>query len=609
MAGVIANANSASQIRVAFNAAGNIVVAASTTSGIAVKSYDNGTSITAGANGAVVNAQYTISTFSSPTLTGLVNTSDGYTLVLGNQLGGSSSASPAWIARLILNGSSAITLDSTNFNSAGLIFTQSGSTSGGTAGIFEYYNSTLGTATPYNVYNAFTLAINGTLGVLGYEVNGATNVPMLLNVYDGQYITQQAQSPDAKPVGTNDITLGVSPTFAADLGIIFYGGTGDSTSGQIARAIGLYDDNNIIVALDGSAATGGGLSDIMINMFDTDGIANPNFGTAGSATVLTTYQNQFVNDVVTFTTTTGIHKAIIAGYVTNSILGTSDSLVMQYILTPGSQTIDTNFGGYNGNPQGIAFGDGKNAFVVGQQTLGRIIVGGTTQDATPLGLLLGYGSNGNLDTTFGNDGYISISGTSGIYTHAIDTDNRIVIAYANSSGQGYVARFLADGSALDPNFNGGSPILFTAGLVGHNVKVAVDSNNNVIVAAIIASGNSIIIHSYSASNGSSISTEIFTGSMLGNASAVYTLSKLLIDLDGKVVIVASDTNAVNILVARMIASGGIYVLDNQANDATSPFNGALGYKIYAVASGLTNQITTNAMIHPDGRMIVIGSED
>ena len=614
VAGVITSANSASQIRVALDLLGNIVVAASvSTPGIKVVSYNNGTSTTAGANGALYTNALNIS-FSAPTLTALVTSADGYVLVLGNQLGGSSATSPTWVARLVsttpgVSGGTYV-LDSTNFNPAGLIFNQSGSTSGGTAGIFEY-TSTVGTTSPYNIYNAFTVNASGRLGVLGYERTGAsTFTPTLLSVYDDPYTTQEAQSPDSKPVGTNDITLGVSPTFTADLGVIFFGASGNAASGQVARALALYDNNNnFVVALDGNATAGAGASDVMINMFDTDGIANPNFGTAGSATVLTTYQNQFVNDMVTFTTAAGVHKAIIAGYVYNSFLSSTDSLVMQYTLTPGSQALDTTFGGYNGNPQGVAFGDGQNAFVVGRQTLGRIIVGGETQDTSPLGLLLGYGTNGNLDTTFGNDGYLAVTGTSGIYTHAIDTNNMIVIAYVDGSGNGYVARFLADGSALDSTFNSGSPILFTAGVVGHNVKVAVDSSNNVIVAAITASGNSVVLHSYDATSGSSISTATFTGSVLGNASAVYTIGRLLIDLDSKVVVVASDSNIPNILVARMIASGGAYVLDTQANDGTSPFNGTFGYKTYAVAGGTVNQVATSALIHPDGRIIIAGSED
>ncbi|MBV8660875.1 MAG: hypothetical protein JO129_01880, partial [Candidatus Dependentiae bacterium] len=613
VASAISSANSASQIRVALDLLGNIVVAASVSgNGITIVSYDNGTSQTAGANGALYTHAYTISAFSSPSLTALVNSVDGYTLVLGNQAGGSSSASPTWVARLVSTtpGVSGGTYQlDVNFNPSGLIFNQSGSTSGGTIGIFEYY-STVGTTSPYNVYNAFTVNASGRLGVLGYERTGAsTYVPTLLSVYDDPYTTQESQSPDSKPVGTNDLTLGVSPTSSTNKGILYFGASGSSASnGQIARALALYNDNNLVVAIDGTNPTSAGASDIMINMFNTDGIANPNFGTAGSATILATYQNQYVKDMITFTTVGGVHKAILAGYVTNTTLGCTDSLVLQYILTPGSQALDTSFGGYNNNPAGIALGDGQKALVLGQQTLGRVIVGGMDQAGN--GLLLGYTASGNLDSSFANNGYLQSAntGTTGIYTHSIDSLNRIIIAY-NNAGSVQVNRFLPDGSALDSTFTISSFISTVTS--NSNIKVAVDSSNNVIVAAITNSGNSIVVKNYG-TNGTVLYTGTFTGTNLGNASAVYTIARLLIDADGKVIVVASDSNATNILVARIIPSMTLvttYVLDTLANGSSSPFNGVLGYITYAVAGGTNSQNTTDAIIHPDGRIIVVGSEN
>ena len=568
------------QVRIALNAAGNIVVAAHMTTGggkIAVISYDNGISTVTGFNGNIVNSEYDISGLTAPTLTALINTADGDTLILGNQSG----TNGTWVARLLLAGSSPVALDTANFNPSGAI-----------PGIFQY----AGAGITGHVYNAMVVNYIGELGVLGYENSSGTFTPSLLQVYDDPYTTEEIQSPNSKPVGNNDVTLGVSPTATAAKGITFFGGSGNAASGQVARAIALQDDNNIVVAIDGHATTGSGVSDVMINMFDNDGIANPNFGSSGTATALTYYNSQYVKDMVTFTTPSNVNKAILAGYATNSGAGITGSLVMQYNLTTSS--VDASFGGFNGNPSGVAFGDGYQAYVVGQQTSGRVIVGGLAQGGA--GLLLGYTSTGKLDASFGNSGYQATNtGGTGIYTHAIDSQNRIVIAYNNGSNSVAVARFLEDGSGLDTVFTTPTPLIAT--ISGNsNIKVAVDSSNNVIVAAVTNSGNHIAVNSYAVTGGTATHTSSITGTQLGNASAVYTLARAIVDAQNNVVIVAYDTNAEQILIMRLVISSGNYILDNS-------FNGS-GYLTYAVASGGT-QVSTDALIHPDGRIIVVGNEE
>lgn len=579
VANALTSVSSASQIRVALDASGNIIVAAtsSTANTFSVAAFDNGTSATAGANGAPVvgYAQLNVSSLTnSPVVTNLITSADGYTFVMGTQSG----VNPAWVARITAAGA----LDTTLFNPNAI---------GGVAGIFQY---SIGGGTTAHVYNSLAVSSTSTLTMVGFENSAGVFTPTLVSINDGSFTSQQAQSPNSKAVGTNDLTLGVSPTAAANKGITFYGSGASASYGQVARAIGLYDNNNIVVAIDGGNAASGN-SSIFIDMFDNDGLLNPNFGTGGQATVLSAtnnYQNQYVRDMITFTTTAGVHKAILAGYVQNTTLNTTDSLVVQYNLSTGS--IDTTFGGFDGNPSGIAFGDGKQAFVVGQQSSGRIIVGGLSQNN--LGVLLGYTASGKLDTSFGNDGYQSVNtGSSGIYSHAIDLNNRIVVVY-NNAGAVNVVRFLADGSAVDSTFDASASYMSTV-TSNSNMKVAVDSSNNVVAAAITGSGNTISVKSYSASNGTQTHTAAIAGSSLGNVSAVYNIGRLLVDMQGNVIVVAYDTNANNILVTRLTSS---LVLD-------TTFNGT-GYITYAVADGTTTQTASDAIIHPDGRIIVVGAE-
>jgi hypothetical protein len=255
--------------------------------------------------------------------------------------------------------------------------------------------------------------------------------------YNTPYTTQQPIDLTAKPDGTNDVTLGASTTSTTDLGITFFGSSGaNAASAQIARAIALQNNNNIVVAIDGGAAAGTPTpSQIFLTKFDIDGVVVSGFGTAGQATVLSAYNNQYVQDMVTFTTVAGVNKAILAGYVTNTTLGSTSSLLLQYNLdTP---ALDTTFGGFNGNPQGIAFGDGKQINSVVQQTSGRIIAAGISKDT--LGLLLGYTSAGKLDNSFGNDGYVTVAGSTALFTHAVDSLNRVVVAYTDQFMQVNVA--------------------------------------------------------------------------------------------------------------------------------------------------------------------------
>lgn len=570
------------QIYVALNLAGNIVVAAHLTSGnIGVLVCNNGTTNTAGANGAINNAAYAISGLTVPVLTSLVTSDDGYIYVMGNQ----SSGSAMWIARLIASGTSTVALDTTTFNP--------GAVSPGVGGIFGYAQ---GGSTVHNYYG-LAVRPDGRVEALGAETIAAAITPMAIRVYNDPYTTQQSQSPDSKAVGTNDLTLGLTGAN----GVVFYGvSSGAANMNQVARAVGLQDDNNIVVAIDGGI-TNGGRSQIMINKFDTDGLLNLSFNTTGRATIVPSPSyfsagaNQYAQDMVTFTTTAGVHKAIIAGYLTNATPSLTSSLLMQYNLD--TAALDTaNFGGFNGNPAGVAFGNGKQINVVGQQSIGRIIASGVSKDN--LGLILGYTAAGKLDKSFGVDGCFIQTDSTGIYTHAIDTQNRILIAYQDEYTQAILARCLADGSGLDTTFNSGGTINTLQTTYGNSgMRVALNASNNVYFAVVADNNTSVTVYAYSGVNGA----ELYTPLSPSLDVTTFIISKLLIDTDGKPIIIGYDTaGSDQIVIARMLAN--LSDLDTTFNP-----NGTPGYIKYAVAAA-TTQVTTDALIHPDGRIIIIGSE-
>ncbi len=570
ISGAISNADQVVQVRLVLNSFGSIVVAAhvtiSSVQKIAVKSFNN-LSASSG-NGAVVNAEYDLAGLTGPTLTDFVATQDGNVIVVGTQSG----ANPMWAARLILSGSSAINLDTT-FSPAGTI-----------PGVMTF----AGAGTTSHTYNACAVRLDGRLEFVGREdVN-----PTLIRAYNNPYIVEIIQSPNAKPIGSNDLTLGLTNS----AGLTYFGITGTVAQGQIAQAIGLQDNNNILIALDGQD-TSNSDSRIFLNMFDVDGLLNQSFGTGGKVELPHNYQYEHVRDVFNFTTA-GVNKTILIGYATNATLNISGSLVMQYNLS--SQTMDSGFGGLNGNATGQAFGDGLQANVVGRQSTGRIIVGG--QGLNGNDLLLGYTPSGALDQSFGLGGYMT-RGTNPLYAHVIDTINRIIIVYNDGANNVAVARVLANGSGLDTTFGtNGLVTSIISGISGNsNMCVALDGNGKIIVAAVNNSGTNCVINRYLATGILDVSLTI-TSANLGVLTS-FTLAKLLVGADGKVSIVGSDANTTqnNMVIARTTTT--LSGLDTTFNTAQTP-----GYIKYRVASGAT-QIATDAMIHPDGRILVVGSEN
>ena len=604
--GVISGAISAlvddaTQVRLALDSSGNIVVAAHlSTPTIAVKAYANGSGTS------VVETQLNINISTAPTLTDLIATADGKILVAGSQ---GTTPFDMWVARLV-NSSGAYALDtSTSIPVAGNIPFASGAT-----GIMQFQFTSTG-STSARALNSIAIYGDGEIAMVGTETVSSVVTPYLSMAYDTSYTTQEAICLDSKTDGTNDITLGASSATATNLGVTFFVASATtSASGQVARAVALENDANILVAVDGGPTNSDTESDIFLQMFTIDGTPNTNFGTNGNRTVLSStngYQNQYVRDMVTFTTTAGINKAILAGYAIDSTLGITGSLLLQYnVTTPGLDT--TNFGGFDNNLAGIAFGDAQNINVVAQQSSGRIIVAGQSQDLTPgssttaQGLLLGYTAEGKLDNSFGTDGYLTVSASNALFTHAIDTDNRVVIAYRGSGNTVYVTRYLADGSAPDSSFNSGNPVNTTisVGASGNSfMRVAVDSSNNVYVAA-VTSGTTVTINSYHAADGTTLYTS-FTPT-IGTLTA-FTLSKLLIDIEGNVIVVGYDTNggsSEQVVIARSYVTGGALALDPTFN----PTPGTPGYLKYAVAAA-SIQAAIDALIHPDGRIIVVGADN
>ena len=139
-------------------------------------------------------------------------------------------------------------------------------------------------------------------------------------------------------------------------------------------------------------------------------------------------------------------KIVVAGSTSNGI--NNDILVVRY-NTDGA--LDMTFGEvgfviYNGSQN-------KNDYAnaVALQADGKILVTGTSNGPSPYDfLLLRYNADGTLDDSFGADGVVTFWGERDGITILVQLDGKIVVV-GRTYEQAVVYRFCADGS-LDPTF-------------------------------------------------------------------------------------------------------------------------------------------------------------
>ena len=583
------------QIRLSFDAFGNIVLAATTYLTIepaeSPSFYISVSSMNS--DGQIVSPQFDFMLPDTPTLSSCIATSDGKILVAGSQ-----ENNAMWVAQITSDAGQYI-LDPT-FN-ANL-------TSGDIAGIMQFSFDQSATASNLN---SIAIYPGGDITMVGIQTDGTVN-PFLSRAYDAIDITEQAICQNSKPIGTNDLTFGVlNPPVQ---GFEFLAITRNpALSGQTAQAIALQNDQTILVAIDGQLDPQDPQepSLIFLNVFTTQGQLDEKFegGFApGQAIVLDSYQDQYVRDMIAIKTNDGVDKAVVTGYVTNAALSSNNLLLLQYLVTPQSPGLDESFGGYNGDPLGIVIGVGQSqGHTVGQQSTGRLIVCGYNPEAQ-LGLIQGYTQSGLLDETFGNGGYIT-QGSTGVFVSLIDSLDRIVIAYSDELGNLIVSRILADGSGLDTTF-GIEGILFIgfndegfAPLSSNNsFKIVLDSDENLYVVAVLLNGTIIAVDKFDPNGIDCTASSSFDNSYFGGTLDNFSIGKLLINQDNHLVICGAD--ATSILLIQIVQDNPDHLdflwFDERFNAQDTP-----GYIRYNITD-ITQSTITDAVIHPDGRYILTG---
>jgi uncharacterized delta-60 repeat protein len=599
VSGIISNVNDASQIKIALDSNNNTVVAAYTETGIVVIAINQ--------DGVVVENYITIPlTLSLPTsypvLQGVIATSDGKVLVYGNQVSDDSDSMDMWIAKVQDDGDGNYELDTT-FAPESFV-----------PGIMQFHDIT-STDILSRSCNCIAIYPTGEISIIGYENNDGTNVSFMSRAYNNPYnVTQELMCQFAKPIGTNDMTFGCDN----NNGLLFRATQSHDTYREQTQAVALQDDQTIVAAINYQENYESTPS-IVINIFDVDGLLQTDFNSgsptypygSGQALVLDSFDSQYVQDMLTFTTIDGVHKALLAGYVGNNTLGTENSLLLQYILDPIDPTLDTSFGGLSGDLPGVAIGvDYCKAYTLNRQSLGRIILGGINPVQDNTGVFQAYTSNGALDLSFGQKGYFS-QGNAGIYTSVVDSQDRIVFAYNINDNSIMVSRLLPDGSGLDTSFGleGNYPISvypYAQG-VNSNLRLAIDTSGNIFLITVgISEGSIGIVLTKIDADGDYNHHESwqFHNAYFGGLSN-FTITQLLVtDNAPYIVMVGYDQVSEGqdqIVVASFVPYSGVYILNPYFNA-----NNSSGYLKYGVQDYRYQQ-SAGGLIHPDGRIIIAGA--
>ncbi|MCP4284941.1 MAG: hypothetical protein GY792_10880, partial [Gammaproteobacteria bacterium] len=387
------------------------------------------------------------------------------------------------------------------------------------------------------------------------------------------------------------------------------------SDGIVTTPIGSGDDggNSTYVQSDGKILVAGYTHngsdlDFALTRYNTDGSLDTSFGTGGIVTQDFGYGDDLAQSVIVQSD----DKIVVAGYADSST--DKDFAVVRY-NSDGS--LDMSF---NGGLVTTDIGNDDRAFDIALQADGKILVAG--ERTTDIGhTLVRYDTNGNIDTTFADDGIFSehtgwdwqegysvvvqsdgkilfggLSGgpaffkvsrlnSDGTYDTTFDGDGKVFHALGGNSSIGkgislqsdgkilqvgyhsttedvYLFRYNSDGS-LDTSFDGDGKVTTDIGGGGRAFGApVVQVDGKILVAAYGAGGgvdNDVIVLRYN-TNGSLDTTFGINGKAttdLGNEDDIALELKL--QTDGKILVVGTSFNSSNddIVLLRYNTNGSL----------------------------------------------------
>lgn len=272
--------------------------------------------------------------------------------------------------------------------------------------------------------------------------------------------------------------------------------------------------------------------------------------------------------------------------------------------TPGG-VLDSTFGN-NGkviSNIGSRVGSSDVARAIAVQTDGKFVAGGYSYDGAQKDFaLIRYNTNGSLDSSFGSNGRLILSLSSGddeIHGLAMQTDGKILVggsANINSNGEFAIVRFNSDGS-LDTSFGASGKIITPVSNDRDYIQALAVQPDGKIVAAGVG-GTAFVVVRYN-SDGSLDAAFDGDGKVLipsfngANAVAIQTDNKIVVagyGLDGSVY-----GSYYDIVIVRLNPDGSF--------DMSFDTDGML-------TTGINKDDVVNAIaIQSDGKIVVAGYTD
>lgn len=363
-------------------------------------------------------------------------------------------------------------------------------------------------------------------------------------------------------------------------------------SDDFIRGIAIQNGKIVVAGFTSDAAG----EDVALARYDLNGDLDPTFGTGG---VVITQIGTGAN----FARALQIQsdgKIVIAGGVFNS--ENLDFVLARYEPNGG---LDPTF-----STDGVVathFTGNDFAHVLAIQNDGKIIAVGTSLDAPYLDIALArYDSDGTLDPTFKTDGKQTFNpenASGAIHSLAIQPDGKIIAAGESFTGRGIEYRLIRYGTdgQVDPTFGKEGQVMafFSAGTGG---KIALRPDGKIFTAGTFfdsANGNHDFVVGLFNPDGTSQNVDIagFGGSAGANNDF---LSAVALQADGSLLVAGSTISPsggnYDFALARFDANGNA---DLSFGAITSFGNGA---------ASATSEDFANAMaLQPDGKIIVVGS--
>ena len=262
---------------------------------------------------------------------------------------------------------------------------------------------------------------------------------------------------------------------------------GDPTAG--AGDAVLQADGKIIVAGVSGAGPYSELNDFALARYNADGSLDQSFGTGGK--VITHFPG--VTNTGSTATCVALQpdgKLVVGGTYKNE--GTPHQFALARYNSNG--TLDSTFGQSGKVMTFVGAGDAFS-FALVLQSNGRIVLAGYSYTQGHDFSLVGYGSNGTLDSTFGNGGFMAtdFSGASDdiAYAMTMQSDGKLVVGGRTGDYPSFdfgVARYSSDGQ-LDQSFGTGGKVTTDIGSADYGYAVALQRNGKFVLAGIAFNGS------------------------------------------------------------------------------------------------------------------------